>query len=379
MHDLELIKRNYPQPDKSAYFNTSSTGLISKTGVRKVARFNKDLLRFGSKYAEAFYLEGIPKIRKTISRFIDASVDEIALVPNFSYGLNAVLPSIARLRSVLLYREDYPSLTIPFELNDFEIYWIENKDGFFIDLNELKQTVSQHKIDIIAISHIQYLTGFTIDIEELASFCNLNDVLLIVDGTQSLGAMDYSFNKSGVHIFIASNYKWMNSGFGTGIMCIDKSTLNKFTPKIGGYNSLKYLDQSWKYISSIHSYEPGHHNMAGLVMLEDAIEFKLRLGLGNIADYNRHLLNIVTDKLNEINVGTSGSSADNDHRSNIIGIPGDKSLATYLQDNNVVVKWRNGIIRVGIHFYNTESDIMRLVRHLESYRRTNPEYGKSSY
>lgn len=370
MHNSELIKKNYPQPNQSAYFNTSSTGLVSNSGVEKASQFNNNLLKYGSSFVEEFYLKEIPKIRTTISRFIDASLEEVALIPNFSYGLNALLPAVSHLRKILLYRQDYPSLIIPFELNDFQIYWIENKDGFHIDLDEIKHLVLKHQIEIVAISHIQYLTGFTIDIYELAEFCNSNNVLLIVDGTQSLGALNFSFKKSVVNIFISSNYKWMNSGFGSGIMCIDKQTQQKFTPRIGGYNSLKYTDHAWKYVPSINSYEPGHQNMTGLAMLHDAIEFKLNQGMQNIAEHNNKLIDVFTRKLSGLNLKMVGPM-NNTYRSNIVGIYGQKALEHHLKNQKIIVKWRNDIIRVGMHFYNTEDDVNRLIQGLESYTQAN--------
>ena len=198
------IQTRYPLPQNLCYLNTASSGLVSKHSIEKANEFNDQLYRLGSIQAEKFFTEDIPGIRTSISKFIDAPLNEIALIPNFSFGLNAVLPSIKNKRKVLLYKDDYPSLTLPFILNDFEIVWIMSRDGFSIDLKEVEQLIKEHDIEIIAISHVQYLTGYTIDLKILSAICQSHQALLIIDGTQSLGAIPFSFKSSGVNIFITS-------------------------------------------------------------------------------------------------------------------------------------------------------------------------------
>lgn len=366
MLDLSKINFAFPQPANTTYFNTSSCGLVSNSGILKAHKFNETLQKYGSKAAEDFIFETIPHIRALVSTFIDAPINEFAFIPNFSYGLSAVIPAIKSLKRVLLFKEDYPSLVQPFLINPFEVFWIESHDGFTIDLEELKQIILLNKIEILAISHVQWLTGFMIDIDELGVFCKQHNVLFILDGTQSLGAIPFSFTNSHVNIFISSNYKWMNGGFGTGILCIKEETMAKYPPKIGGFNSYKYLDNEWKYQQSILSYEPGQLNMSGLAVLQNAIAFKIELGAENIADHNLNLLNRFTLGIASTSHKLVGPF-ENTNRCNIISFRGDANLVRYLGEQNIVVKMRQNVIRLGIHFYNTERDVDRLISSLKSY------------
>ena len=268
---------------------------------------------------------------------------------------------------MLLFKDDYPSLTIPFTLNDFEVFWIESHDGFSIDIENIEQLNIEHEIEILAISHVQWLTGFTIDLNRLSGFCKTHDVLLILDGTQSLGAIPFSFRSSGVNIFITSNYKWMNAGYGTGIMCIDEHAMNRYPAKIGGFNSYKHIDKAWKYHASISSYEPGHPNMAGLALLKSTIDYKMELGVANIANHNINLVNSLNEKISSTPYHLV-SPEDNNQRANIVSIYGNKNLEKYLLDHGIIVKMRNGMIRIGMHFYNTMEDINQLMNILDVHR-----------
>ncbi len=365
MLDVNIINKTYPQPANTTYLSTSSFGLISKSSIDATHDFHEEVYNTGSKRVEHFIAEELPRIRKVVCEFMDAPIQELALIPNFSYGLCAIIPAISILKRVLLFRNDYPSLIQPFLINDFNIHWIDSKDSFTIDMEELKESIIQNKIEILAISHVQYLSGFKIDIDELGAFCKQNDVLFILDGTQGLGAFPYSFNESTVNIYLTSNYKWMNGGFGTGIMCMKEETIKKFPPKSGGFGSYKFLDEHWKYSPSINSYEPGLLNFPGLIMLEEAIKFKNRVGLEKIASHNMNLLEKFMEALDSTSIDVCGPGIIK-NRCNIVGILGGEGLEKSLAKKGVIVKMRNEIIRIGIHFYNTEEDIDRLISSLKS-------------
>ncbi len=202
---------------------------------------------------------------------------------------------------------------------------------------------------------------------DLGAFCQQNDVLFIVDGTQSLGAVPFSFKSSNVDVYIASNYKWMNTGFGTGILCIRQETIHKYPPKSGGFNSYRLLDNSWKYEPSINSYEPGHLNLAGLAMLHEAVKFKMEIGLEQIAAHNGQLMAKLLEGLKSTSHETVGT-ATIENRAGIVSIKGNEKLFQHLSDHSLVVRLWRDMIRVGIHFYNTEKDVDRLIGTLDNFK-----------
>ena len=137
MLDVNKINKAYPQPANTTYLNTSSFGLVSKSSIDAAHNFHEELFNTGSKPVDHFIAEELPRIRKVVSEFMDAPIQELAFIPNFSYGLCAIIPAISTLKRVLLIRDDYPSLIQPFLINVFDIHWIDSRDGFTIDMEEL--------------------------------------------------------------------------------------------------------------------------------------------------------------------------------------------------------------------------------------------------
>jgi len=359
------IQQYYPNQHNRVYLDTPSLGLISSTGVDLMNEFTRSLYLDGSIRSEAFLQVDLPRIRKKIGSFLEAELDEIALIPNFSFGLNALIPALKKYRNVLLLEGDYPSLTQPFVLNDFEIAWVHAQEGFYFDLNRIQETIEKKKIKVVAVSEVQYLTGYCMDIEALGNICKNNGTLLIVDGTQSLGAIPYSFRHSSADIYITSNYKWMNAGLGTGIMLLKSDFLASHEPMIGGFGSFIQKDGEWKYAPSIASYEPGHMNMGGYLILEDAMDIKMKLGIKNIHRHNKELLDLLLNGLEHLKVEIIGPY-DNKYRSSIVCLKDEVSISSALKKHNIISKTRNDAIRLGLHFYNTEADIQKIIEALET-------------
>lgn len=364
MIDSQIIQERYHVDPGKTYADTSSCGLISRSGVEKMQTFMQQLYESGSEAANTFLSKDWPRIRMKVSNFVNADKSEIALIPNFSTGLNAILPALKKHQNVLLFEDDYPSLTQPFVLNDFNITWISSTDGFHFDLEEIEAAIKTKGIKIVAVSEVQYLTGFSIDMEALGAICKKEGVILIADGTQSLGARPYDFKKSAADVYISSNYKWMNGGYGTGLMAIKQAFQGAHPPKIGGFANFSEINGEWKYHESILNYEPGHMNMGGWLVVEDAVDFKSEIGTESIFRHNQRLLTMLIDGLKNTDflVGDAGI----EHRCGIICMKESQQLIRSFRNKGVIFKNRLGKIRLGLHFHNTEKDVKNIINAIRS-------------
>jgi len=159
----------------------------------------------------------------------------------------------------------------------------------------------------------------------------------------------------------------MNAGFGTGIMMMKTDFLNKHKPKIGGFASFLNINGSWEYAPSIQSYEPGHLNMGGFLVLEDAIDFKLKLGLENIYTHNKSLMDILVAGLESDGIELNGPYS-NENRTSILCVKETPELIKSLNTHQVVYKSRNGSIRLGLHFHNTREDVEVILKAIHEAR-----------
>lgn len=338
------------------YFNTAGCGLVSpevmQSGIDLYKKFSID----SATTSEDWRAEELMSVRNIIADFVGAKQENIALIPNFSFGLNCIVQSLKGDEKVLLFSNDFPSVIAPFIASHFAISWIDTKDDFFIDLEEIEKIIQSEKIDLLVISHVQWSSGFKIDMEKLGKVCHKYNVDLIVDVTQSLGAQMINISKLNVQVLLASNYKWMNAGFGSGIMYMSDAFLEKYPPVIGSINNVQKENKGWKFLPSVKCYELGHLNMVELNVLRKAIVQKNEIGLENIVRHNAGLMQRLLEGIVKLPVSVIGE-ANMNNRSSILLLHEQAGLGSWLKQNNIIVTHRSQTLRIGLHFYNTVEQV----------------------
>ncbi|WP_165836442.1 aminotransferase class V-fold PLP-dependent enzyme [Taibaiella soli] len=348
------------------YLNTAACGLLDEGALQQTNAFYQAMLTESSTASEIVRDKRIPEIRENLASFLGASASEIAFVPNFSYALNCIVQALKGTEKVLLFKTDYPSVYEPFRINNFDITWIEvEADGFTINTDVLKEKLLQEKIDLLVISHVQWLSGFKLNLVDIGTFCKKHKIIFIVDATQSLGAIEINMGDIHADVLIASNYKWMNAGFGTGVMYMSESFMQGYPPVIGGNNSYTIKDGIRQYVPSVRSFEPGHTNLHALLILDATVQFKRAKGVAAIEAHNRQLTQQLLDNVpDDLLVGPKTL----ENRSSIVYLKADKQLQDYLTENNIVVTRLDSMVRVSMHFYNTPADVAVLTDCLKAYR-----------
>lgn len=351
------------------YLNTPSVGLVSRPSLEAAQRFQEASLTNPSKAFMDWMENGLVNLRTKMASLAGTTPSQIAFIPNFSYGLISVIENMRpEVRSVLLYRDDYPSLNLPFELAGFKIFYVENKGGFEVPLSGIEKLLQQEKIDVVALSHVQFLTGFAFDLKELGDICSQYNALLVVDATQSLGACELNFDTLPVDVMISSSYKWLNGGVGSAVMAIKESFMKRFVPRSAGFGSMNHSEKGWSYKPSLASYEPGHLNALGLLQLEAAVERRLRSGVHTVARHDHALVKRLAQGMADTPFRVCGGN-DGANLNSILCFEADKRVYDYLLRSDIATTWRRGLIRVGPHFYNTETDIDVLLAALKAFEK----------
>jgi selenocysteine lyase/cysteine desulfurase len=224
----------------------------------------------------------------------------------------------------------------------------------------------------VAISHVEYADGYRNDLRQLAALCRERDALLIVDATQSMGAVPLDVDGWGVHAVVAHGYKWLHAGFGVGVMALSEEGLARIRPTHAGGRSVcrnPYVDEpvlEWQPDASrFITGEPPHTLLAGLAA---SLTLVNEVGHANVLPHAQALL----DQL-AAGVGAKGYTVASDltpeRRSTIVAITAgsveaDTRAHVALSEAGVVTALRPRGIRVAPSFYNDASDIARLVEAL---------------
>lgn len=354
-------------PQNQIYLNTAAFGLIDPTVKAAGDALYTDLATYGSSIAEGWRAEYEPKIHQAIAAFIGADENNVATIPNFSWALNGLVQSLGGDEKVLLYRGDYPSLLEPFRMNGFDIRWIESHDDFALPLDKIEEAIRSGEVDIVALSHVQYNSGYKLPVAQVSSWCREHGVRFILDATQSLGAIPTNVTDLGIDVLISSNYKWMNAGFGTGILYMSDDFMAEYPPVVGGNNSNGATMENWLADNPIRGYEPGHPNVYGLTILEAAIRQRMQQDVVAIETDNNRLTKQLLDGIKGLNLPLLGPY-NMENRCSILLLRDEDGLSEWIKKHGITVTNRGGLVRVSMHHYNTEEDVEVMIACLQKFR-----------
>ncbi len=358
---MEDFRKEFPVTENYTYLNTASSGLLSRSLVEWRHQHDLDLLEGGSLFRD-LHKKHIREIRSTLARFFSTSEDTVALVPNFSFGMNSILGGITNKKKVLLLQGDYPSINWAVEFRDFELCYaeIDNK----LEAN-IESVMAEHRPDIFAFSMVQYINGIRMDEDFLARLKAYHpDLLLIADGTQYLGTTRFNFAESPIDVMGASAYKWLNAGYGNGLFMIQPEAQQRIFPKTIGYNSADVAFGNKDEISFTGYLEPGHQDTLNYGSLAVAVRFMEKIGMETIEDYLSELSNEARTEFEKRGL-LEESVVVREQHSTIFNIKGDRDVFEKLKANNIVCSQRGRGIRVSFHFYNDREDLEHLLRVLD--------------
>ena len=364
------IKSNYPAANKSIYLNTAACGLISSKTQQSMNDHFTHYMELGGKVRNS-WVEEKADTRKKAAKLMDVEAENLLFVANYTTGMNQVAAMWQnKFNKILLFEEDYPSVILPWKVHEYNCHFFNSDDKEAITVEEIEKQIETLKPDVLAISHVQFNTGFRIDLQQIAAICKKHGVVFLVDATQSFGAFPIDVNKNEIDVLITSVYKWTTAGFGLGVCYIKPELYEDCHPYFAGNNSngqaiSPEIDTSTEIKQA--AFETGHTNHPGIAALNCALTDLLNIGVKNIADRILELNKAFCEGIKAIDPKLLVSDFLPENSSGIVSIKTDPKLENMLLENNVVTSYRNKGLRISLHFYNDTNDIMNLLDYLKNY------------
>ncbi len=358
---MEKIRKEFPVLKRSIYANTPVFGPIYDSLLDWRQEHDLDFLLRGSEM-RAKSLEIISETRTTVAKFFGCKRENVALLNNFSSGLNMLLEGLDKSQKVLLLENDYPSVAWPFDSRGFEI--IHTKIDENLEDN-IRKTIQRENISILALSVVQWQSGIKIDLNFLKDLkIEFPDLLIIGDGTQFLGTTNFDFETSAFDVIGASAYKWLLSGYGNGFMLFKDVVENKCELRTTGFNAANAIPEKKDSIRFARRFEPGHLSCLNFGSLKFSLGFLEGIGKDKIEAQNQKLSQLAKAEFTKLGLLEMAVINRKDH-STIFNIKGDNVLYQHLVENDITCAQRGNGIRFGFHFYNTEKELQAIVRILK--------------
>jgi len=355
---MQKIIKEFPILDQYIYANTAAYGLLYDSLLDWRQEHDLDYLIGGSNFkVKGFKL--LTQTRAAVGEFFNCKSDNVALVQNFSLGLNLLLEGLDKKHKVLLLEGDYPSVNWPFESRGFEIEYIKLTEGVVEDA--ILKSIKANGITVLALSIVQWLNGIKIDLAFLKKLKTLFPKLVIIaDGTQFCGTEDFDFENSAIDVLGASAYKWLLAGSGNGFLLFKDAVKDQFQLKATGFNASDGDIDGRDHIQFTKHFEPGHLDTLSFGSLKCSLNFLTAIGMKKIEETNKELSAYAFREFSKLNVLEDTVLQRKEH-STIFNIKGSQKLFDALTNNAIICSQRGGGIRLSFHFYNTTKNIAKVV------------------
>jgi len=247
-----------------------------------------------------------------------------------------------------------------------------DKDGF-LNIEDLKSAIKPNT-KLIVTTHASNVCGTLIDIKSVGEVAKENNILYLVDASQTAGVYDIDTKKINVDMIAAPGHKCLLGPQGTGILYI-REGLELNILKEGGTGSKS--EDLFQPNLLPDKYESGTHNTPGIVGLNQGVKFILEEGIENIRKHEEDLCEYMLNRLEEVpNIVIYGPK-DSKKRAAVISINignMDSGEITFLLDSEYDIATRSGIhcaplahktlgtleqgaVRFSLGYFNTKQDI----------------------
>ena len=362
--NIDKIRREYfPVTENYVYMNTANHGPPSVPVQEAVRGFLLDWDRL-SRNGDKRTLEACDSFAKLVK----ASGNEVCAQPNTSSGLAAVAESLTYERGMNVIVNDlenaaniYPWMAQ--QRKGVEMRVVKGVEGE-VKLQDIEKSIDDNT-QVIAISHVQWLTGARADLKAISELAHDHGAYLVVDGIQAAGGLKIDVKKEDVDFYAAGSYKWLLGPGGAGFLYVRDDLIENIVPSVYGYRGARGgLEPKLK--DTAKRLEFGEPSYLSFVGTDAAIKMFLEVGVSEIETHVLKLSGLLHDGLNDLGVNIISPSGL-DKRSGVVTFQTNNMdvLKKSLDAAGFVVSVRAMGIRVSANYYNTEEEITKFLEHVK--------------
>lgn len=364
--DWEALRREFPTTETHAYLALANKALLPRRVEAAMQEWMADI--YENAGVRAFSMEPVEETRRTVARVFGAPADGVALVKNTSEGINIVAQGLD-LRpgdNVVISEFEHENNTFPWRYlaaKGVEVRMARPAPDGTVPVACYEPLVDA-RTRVIAAAWVSYGNGYRQDIPALADFCRSKDIRLVVDGIQAVGILATPVADLGADAVVAGGHKAQFSLAGAGFLYVKKEMIPEITPPYAAkftFTSNDRFQESPALAHDAHRFEYGNPNFLGIWVQRRSAEFVEQIGLENIEARVRALTDYVIAQADARDI-TVRTPRPWHQRAGIVSLDlgvDHESLTEALQAKKVFVSYKDGFVRLALHFYNNEADIDR--------------------
>jgi selenocysteine lyase/cysteine desulfurase len=323
------------------------------------------------------FFEDSETARGLFARLVGGEAEGVALVPSVSYGIAAAAANVPvrKGEEIVVLDEQFPSNVYPWrELarkEDAKLVTVPRPADD--DWTEAVQERIGSRTAVVAVPNCHWTDGSLVDLVRVGEAARGAGAALVVDGTQSLGALPLDVSAVRPDFLVSAGYKWLLGPYSVGFLYVGERfregepVERNWINRRGSEDFTRLVDYEDVYAPGARRFDVGERsNFVLLPMAIEALRQILTWGVAEVEDTLSLLPARIEERAREMGLGAVSAERRAGHMIGLhLGPEAPDDLAARLAAENVFVSVRGSSLRVSPHLYNDEGDVDRLFRVLE--------------
>ena len=315
------------------------------------------------------------QVRTRIAELLSVGPESITFTKNTTAGLGLVAAGLdwEAGDNIVGVHHEFPSNIYPWmalKRKGVELRLYQPELGR-IDVKAVVRLCDQ-RTRVLAISAVQFWSGFRTDLGALGNALRGRDVLLVLDAVQAVGGLQVDLSRTPVDFLAVGAQKWLLGPMGAGFAYIGPRMLDRLNPVIIGpesvVNEREYVNYDLSFKPGARRFEESAPNYAGILGMGAAVNLLLRCGAPVVEEVVLRLADRLRDELPTRGYELVMKPTTPSERSGIVSfrhprmVPAE--LHARLREAGVIISLRGDFLRASPHYYNSDEDLDRLLEAL---------------
>ncbi len=321
-------------------------------------------------------------IRAEFSQLIgNKSYNRIAIIPSVSYGMAIIAKNVAlsKGQNIIVAGEQFPSNIYPWQ----KLVSQKKAKLIMVDSPEAKnrgKSWNEKILDsinkstrLVSIGNVHWADGTLFNLKKIRKRTKEVGALLVVDGSQSIGALPINVQSLKPDAIICAGYKWLLGPYSIG--------LGYFGP---AFDDGEPIEENWinrldsENFSGLVNYQATYQPLAFRYnmgeqsqfiqgpMLNESLKTLNKWDPQNIQDYCEKITKKAIEELRQLGCEVENKAYRSNH---LFGVRPDNAasmdkISAQLTKDKIYISIRGNSIRISPNVYNTANDLEQLVASL---------------
>ena len=373
--DWARLRAQFPVLEKKTYLNSCAYGALASDVTKALRRYVDDRLEKGTDWN--YWVERNESVRAAVAQLLGARPDEIAVTTSASAGINSIASALdfSQVRNKVVISDlEFPTnaqIWYAQEQRGAKVTRVAEEDGY-IPMERFESAIDENTL-IVALTQVCFRNGARLQMQSIAEIARRKGALLMVDGYQGLGTIDFDVTDYQPDFVVGGMVKYLLGTAGIGFLYVRKALIESLLPTVTGWFAQADIfamnTDRYEPATNARRFEMGTPPVPNCYAAEAGLNVLAKIGMPAIEARIAELTEAIIREAQAAGYSLAVPTEPGKHGAMITLRTHDEiALVAALEDEGIVTSGRFNNLRIAPHFYNDFNDIDTLFKGLHKHR-----------